>query len=430
MVPVSDLFARMAAGYSLRGNGVFLGIAVLMHIGLGISHMVFNLFLKASGLPPELPGQVSSAGSLGLVLGLMPAGWLGDRVGQKPLMLGGMILAGGAELLRILVPSTSALFLGSFLYGLGMAAATVNFLPYLATRVGSEDRLGTVSAASSVTMMAMMVGGLVAGTASDLLRATGWTDAAALRFVLAGGAGFLLAAGFGVAGLTMDNSRETAEGNQLARELAEGAFHWGRALFWRLAVFGSMIGLGAGLFMPYMNLYFVDRYGINYSTVGIISAVGMFLTSAAMLFCPAIVARLGRVQAVAVLQIASLPFLLGISAVPVLAMAMVCLWLRQMLMQSATPIASEIALSIAGPKARGLANSISSTSFQVGAVFGAPIGGLLVKNYGYGPGFWGGAGLYLMASLFYLLMMTPLTGRESISVAAGSPGVPGIDSGG
>src|SRR5699024_1918102 len=76
------------------------------------------------------------------------------------------------------------------------------------------------------------------------------------------------------------------------------------------AVAQLIIGTGSGLVIPYLNLYFADRFDASTSVIGIIIALGQGATAVAMFIGPMVVKRLGEVRAVVILQLLSLPFLL------------------------------------------------------------------------------------------------------------------------
>lgn len=59
-----------------------------------------------------------------------------------------------------------------------------------------------------------------------------------------------------------------------------------------------LIGLGSGLVVPYLNLYFTNRFSVSLSAVGILISLGQVMTIVSMLIGPSLVNRVGAVKAV------------------------------------------------------------------------------------------------------------------------------------
>jgi len=94
-------------------------------VGVGTIIPVLPLFIKDRGATYTLLGAIVAASLVGHVVGQYPAGRLSDRLGRRPLMLGGLLLQ-AAAVAALLLPMPVVLLIGvRFLHGLGGAA----FLP-------------------------------------------------------------------------------------------------------------------------------------------------------------------------------------------------------------------------------------------------------------------------------------------------------------
>ncbi len=94
-------------------------------VGVGTIIPVLPLFIKDRGASYSLLGAIVAASLVGHVVGQYPAGRLSDRLGRRPLMLGGLLLQ-AAAVAAFLLPMPVPLLIGvRFLIGLGGAA----FLP-------------------------------------------------------------------------------------------------------------------------------------------------------------------------------------------------------------------------------------------------------------------------------------------------------------
>ena len=171
------------------------------------------------------------------------------------------------------------------------------------------------------------------------------------------------------------------------------------------AISNLLIGSGSGLVIPYLNLYFANRFDATNSYIGLILALGSAMTAVAMMIGPMLVKRVGKVRALVIFQFASIPFLFLTAFTGSLFFASLGFLMRQALMNAGNPITSAIAMDVVHDKYKGLANSINQTVFNLGwAVMGVPAA-WFVTTYG---SYWGyvytfsiTGGLYLIGSTYF-----------------------------
>ena len=116
------------------------------------------------GLDPGQQGWAASAATIGLVLGALIGGWLADRTGRKPVLIGAVAAFGLFSLATAASHTYETLLLARFATGLGFGAAMPN-LATLAAEISSPHRR-----AATVTAMfcGMPAGGLVVSLVARL----------------------------------------------------------------------------------------------------------------------------------------------------------------------------------------------------------------------------------------------------------------------
>jgi len=116
------------------------------------------------GLDPGQQGWAASAATIGLVLGALVGGWLADRIGRKPVLIGSVAAFGLFSLATAASQSYETLLLARFATGLGFGGAMPN-LATLAAEISRPDRR-----AATVTAMfcGMPAGGAVAAMIARL----------------------------------------------------------------------------------------------------------------------------------------------------------------------------------------------------------------------------------------------------------------------
>lgn len=169
-----------------------------------------------------------------------------------------------------------------------------------------------------------------------------------------------------------------------------------------------LTGLGSGLVVPYLNLYFTNRFDVSLTSMSILISLGQLMTIVSMLLGPALAARIGTVRAVVAFQMLSLPFLLLTGFTNVLLVASISFLFRQALMNAANPLQSSIMVDRVSDKRRSIANSLMQTVFMLGWATMGPVQSYLVTSYGT---YWGYAitfsitgVLYIASSMLYYFM--------------------------
>lgn len=124
----------------------------------------------------------------GTALGTLPAGWLGDRIGKKPVMLAGLLLFGVTALIGSQLRTVESAMVAMAVIGLANAACTVPLLPLLADliprhRAGEFSGIGT-----GVWEFAQPFGAIAGGAIADATGSLRWSLVSAGVLVLVAGA--------------------------------------------------------------------------------------------------------------------------------------------------------------------------------------------------------------------------------------------------
>lgn len=127
--------------------------------------------IQAFNLGPGALGPVMAAGTVGMVLGAMLLGLLGDKLGRRPTILLGVALFGAASLATAFATSTDQIIILRFIAGLGMGGVTPNVLS-LAAEYGPSRMRGTIM---TVVLLGLPTGAILGGLlAAQMLPVIGW----------------------------------------------------------------------------------------------------------------------------------------------------------------------------------------------------------------------------------------------------------------
>ncbi|PYY26538.1 MFS transporter [Paenibacillus illinoisensis] len=407
-----------------RNIQLFFLASILYQIGNGMFSVLYNLYIQGLGYNDTMNGQIVSIQSLATAIMFVPIGLGGDRFSRKRLLIAGALFSGIFLIGRSFDYSASGLIWFAVFSGLFAGVFQVLAIPFLAENVKKSQRLKMFSYYSSLVLASQVLGSLGGGVFADLLHTLGIAKVTGLQTVLFIGGAATLAAFIpmlfvsddkaSAQTVTTDHTVPAAiatEDKNLSTTEESGKLQNNNKdsrLIGQFVITQLLIGFGSGLVVPYLNLYFTNRFSVSLSAMSLLISLGQIMTIVSMLIGPTLAAKVGSVRAVVLFQVFSLPFLLLTGFTNVLVIASVSFLFRQALMNAANPIHSAILVDRVSDKRRGIANSLMQTAFMIGWATMGPVQSYLVTTYGT---YWGYAitfsitgGLYVISSLMYYMM--------------------------
>jgi hypothetical protein len=167
----------------------------------------------------------------------------------------------------------------------------------------------------------------------------------------------------------------------------------------RLLIPPLLISFGAALLIPYLNLFFKQRFAIPDTTLGAIFAGLNVSIGIAALAGPAISIRIGKIRTVALTQALSIPFLLVLGSAPLLAVAVGAALARAALFNMASPLYDAFAMERTDEAARPTVIGLINGAYSVGYLVAPTISTWTQRYYGFWPLFLATAGCYALAVL-------------------------------
>ncbi|MFL0373916.1 MFS transporter [Paenibacillus amylolyticus] len=421
-----------------RNIQLFFLASILYQIGNGMFSVLYNLYIQGLGYNDTMNGQIVSIQSLATAIMFVPIGLCGDLFSRKRLLITGALFSGIFLIGRSFDYSATGLIWFAVFSGLFAGVFQVLAIPYLAENVKKSQRLKMFSYYSSLVLASQVLGSLGGGVFADLLHTAGLAKVTGLQTVLFVGGAATLAAFIPLLFVTEGKAapQTTIPGQPVLQsnaDLKESSTNTSSTddsitkkkdsrLIGQFIVTQLLIGLGSGLVVPYLNLYFTNRFSVSLSGMSLLIALGQIMTIVSMLIGPTLAAKVGSVRAVVIFQVMSLPFLLLTGFTNLLFIASLSFLFRQALMNAANPIHSAILVDRISDKRRGIANSLMQTSFMIGWATMGPVQSYLVTTYGT---YWGYAitfsitgCLYVISSLMYFVMFREP--KPSATALAGS----------
>lgn len=376
-----------------RPARIYLLAEFLVWTAHGIFGVLFNLYLVEAGYPESFVGQALSLNALGLVVAALPAGALAERWGRRRSLLLGASLEGLGHVLRASLTQPGPLLATGVVIGAGQALFQIAAAPFLTEHSSTRERTHLFSTFFASALLAGVLGSALGGAIPRLAQviAPAASLFAAYRVGLFAGAALALSAILPIAALRGVVERPlTHDQAPVTRE------QWGRLA--PIALNSMLIGMGAGLVIPFMNLYFKDRFACTSGQIGAFFSVAQVFTAAAALLGPALARRFGKLRTAITSELLSLPFLVTLGAERHLPVAVGSFWLRATLMQAATPLLQTFVMEALPASLRAKASTTVNLVWNVGWGVSAVAAGEVIERFGYATPFYLTAGLYFVAA--------------------------------
>ena len=357
-----------------RDAFLYLAAATLGSFGLGVAAFYLNFLYSALGYQGIALGALVGAAAFGIVIGAIPAATIARGRSRRTVILSGGVVAGIGLVGLVLFDAFIPLLISATLFGAGGLIASSSGAALLAdataassrsSRFGQQIALGTMAA-----FFASALAGVLAAPVAAFL-GTQPGDAIVLR-VLVGGGGVIAAmsaipvlfiTSVPVAGAALDAPRRYR-------------------LLTRFLIVEVVFGLGAGSFLPFTNLFFAERFGLPFATLGIVLGAIAAAGSLGALAHGLIARRFGAIPSVVGVVIASLPFAIVAAVTGDATIAIAALALRAFFMYGSSATWNAVTFSSFTPRERAGVNAVAALAWAGGAGLGAVISGAIRGAFG------------------------------------------------
>lgn len=388
-------YSRRLRGFSPNAR-LYLLFNFLSGLAFSIYNLFFNLYILSLGYGPSFLGLLVALPMM-LNLGIaLPAGLLADRIGYKQAMLLGMglVLASVPGIALLTLPAGLILF--SSLSGLGSSLLWVAGAPFMAQNSRPEERTHLFSIQFALNTFSGFFGYLLGGGLPALLARlvqVGPEEPPAYRLTL------LLSAGLGsLALLPLAAIRPARPGTGAKAKLRLREAFEQPGLLLKLFVPEVLIGFGAGVLIPYLNVFFKQKFAISDAVLGMLFSFQAVAIGLATLAGPSLAARLGKIRAVVSTQLGSIPFLLLLGYFPNFGLAALGFFARAALMNMGGPLYTAFVMEQVEERRRAAVNGLLMMSWSGSWGVSNWVSGRLQSGPGFPSIFAITCGTYLLGS--------------------------------
>lgn len=253
----------------MKSKSVSFKIAVLFLIFTAVFTLfrssmsgIFSLFYAKNGIPNANISSIKSFQNIGIMLGLLPAGYLADRIGRlKVLSLSSIVIA-SSFLILILFRNFLFFSLAELLYGIGLALNSGTLIAYI-TDLQEQNQLSPNSKLMGMQVITLNLTTLIGGNIGTGLFAI--TDTAPVWFALIG-LGLYPAFIFVMIKFLSfsDNKAAHKRKNNSIKNIAS---FFKKRNFWILLLLNVGYDCGTQFILIYWSIIYVEKLGFNLSLV-------------------------------------------------------------------------------------------------------------------------------------------------------------------
>ncbi|WP_048055886.1 MFS transporter [Pyrococcus sp. ST04] len=371
---------------------VIVAATAVGQLFLQFSWFIMPFYLKALGYGTDKMGALFSVQTLTGGVFFLLAGQMSLKLGYKKTLIIAAILGALGRVLQILAFNFLTLVLGFFLVGINMGLRDPNYSALLSEKVSSEEeRHKLFSYSFGLGTLANALGVLVAGHLPEYLIGMGFKNEIAYRIILS-----LALIQFAIVLPALAIIRDVP--------VKEQRIKWRRELVVKILKFSlpsAIIGLGAGITIPFMSIYFNMRFGRSIKEISWVFFGQQLVMGLGSFILPILVRKLGPVKVITYFQWSAALLFLIFPSIPTFLLAALVYVVRSILMNIVWPVNDSFMMGFFSTEEKATAAGIRRAFSTFMRALGNYSGGLLFAISLSYP-FYATAVLYILATgLFY-----------------------------
>ena len=379
---------------------LYLWNVILTGAVMGIFRLIFNFYALSLGFDEALLGSLITASSFVALIAALPMGYLADIIGRKSsLILSGGLLATSIIAMAIW-QSEEIFYIMNALSGLAQSLAGVTMSPFLMENSDEKERTYLFSFGQGLMMTMASVGNWIGGYLPTWLGQV--QNVSATSSMAYGNSVFVAGIGATLAILPLIFIK--SPNIQRSQRTVFAPFEFAAkhpGLLAKLVLPMLITSIGAGLIMPFMNVFFRVVHNQPDPVIGTLFAWGSLAMGIGLLIAPPLAERYGKIQVVVVTQAISIPFLILLGFSPIFWVGAATYYIRLALMNMSSPVYQTFVMEHVEPSARATVASLTSMAWNFGWAFSPTISGWLQVKYGFTPPFIGTITLYIISVFMY-----------------------------
>ena len=407
---------------------------IMLEFTLSLIHVAFilvlNIFLRKQGFSDPEIASFNSLRFIGALIFAFPLGIYIRGKKLKPFFL----------LAAIIVPITSALIIESvhnetipliklsfLLWGVGMMLMRVCSLPFIIRNTTQDNSTEALSLSASTWSLATIFSGIIISGLDwmNYYSFGSWIIYFNERNIL------WIITILGISAIFFALRISENEPDNVQKDST--VFSLYKQYDWKVIIKALspliMISIGAGLTIPFVNLFFNSVFHLSASEFSILGSITAFLVFTFSLLVPSIRKKYGYWFTIVIVQAISICCLIVMALMELyvnysfaLIVALIAYIFRQPLMHMAHPASNELLMNYVGKRNQELISALSSSLWSASWFISAKVfEWLRLLDFQYYEIFLITAGLYIIGNILFALLIREYEINKKVSSAKSFP---------
>ncbi|WP_243186927.1 MFS transporter [Clostridium muellerianum] len=382
-----------------KNAALYLCAIAFYYISSGAFSLLQGIYIKELHIGETFLGSLLSLRILATALFSIPGAMIVNKYGKKKGILLGICFVPVTSLFQGYFENKLLILIFATLQGCAMSFLMVSEGPFFMENGTEKNRLKLFSYSFADNVFATMLGYFIFGHVSGKLN-TFLGSVISLRYSI------ITASLMGMIGcifaflLKENNSVVYKNTGNFYKDSLNILKQKKPSKF---LIYNFIIGFGAGLVVPYFNVYLKYKVNITTEQIGIIMSLSMAAMGIGGLITPIMARRYGKVKTIITCQIVSIPFLMLIAMPPSIIIVSLALFIRNALMNMTGPIVNNMAMELVQGNERSIFASMNNISNNLSMALSAVIAGIIMNHLanGYEIPYFITAIMYFIATLYF-----------------------------
>lgn len=380
---------------------LYLTAIIFFYICNGAFGMLQGIYLKELNIGEDFLGLVLSGKILAMALFSIPCAIIVNKIGKKWGLFIAMLMVSILTILQGSYANRYFILMFSCIQGIASSFQSVSEGPFFMENTKENNRIKLFSYAFADNVFSTMIGYFVFGSISGkLIKNFGTINSLRYSIIAAGCIGMISC-------IFIFFIKDTKGSVVITRGKIIDSY---KSIFKqkyprKYLLYNFIIGFGAGLVVPYFNVYL--RYKVNASTmqIGVIMALSQASMGIGGLITPYMAKKIGRFKTIILCQLVSIPFLMLIALPPSIIVVAIALFIRNGLMNMTGPVTGNLSMELVKEYERSMFASVNNISSSLSRAFSSVLAGFIMKNFvnGYEIPYFITSIMYLLGTYYFFI---------------------------
>lgn len=375
---------------------LFLVINLIASFAMGIFNMFVGIYLKEIGYQEQFVGNILSINTFAIAIASIPSAYFIEKIGRrKSFALGFVCIATGSAFL-VTFNNPIIIMVMAIVNGFGMSMKTTAEGMYIVENTSEDERVSVFSTNFIISNAGMMTASFLGGIMSSYMSKY-FSAGQAITYI------FIMSAVLSLCALIpiyFMNEPKNLKSRSF-KECINGYVSILNKKVSSFMVYHFLIGVGAGMVVPFFSVYLKYSMNIGDGIVGSILSISQFGCILGGMVIPFMSSKFGKVRSVIICQLVSMPFLLSIAFPQGILLITISFFMRNGLMNMAMPLIQNLSMEMVDDEQRTNMSSLVALSGNISRAIGIAMGGFLMENISYTAPYYFTVVFYLIAVMLF-----------------------------